>query len=104
MDKTNMSLKRPRNRVGYFNTKKFTSPKHQAETRRQKQYRRNDLSWLHQIFKAFASVRRWFGGMFSFGRKSGPKPEKRYPLWFRNRVARRRRREKIAKESRRMNR
>ena len=111
MDKTNMPLKRPRKHIDAFKGVYRLNPPSPAVERWREHRRESKWGWLQRIFKVFESVRDWFGGCFGgmFGsnwgaRRSGPKPEKRYPLWFRNRVARRRRREEIAKESRRVNR
>jgi len=107
MDKPNMPLRRPRKHMDAFKHSLFVPPKHKAEMERQKRYRKDDLSWLEKIFKVFESVRDWFGGWFGVHedvRVTRKKPDKRYPLWFRNRIARNRRRNKIARESRRRNR
>jgi len=100
MDKSNTPLKRPRKHMDAFKHSIFVPPKHKAEMERQKRYRKESKSWLDTIFQTFKKVARWFG----WGRKYKDSKGRGHSRCWEKRRARNRRRNQIAKESRRRNR
>lgn len=106
MDKAQSPVRRNRKPLNLFRNR-VSEQKERIVLKRKKLYRKDKLTWLKTIFKGFKKVFNWIGGYFGKPQqvvRSTIKPEKRYPHWFCKRIGRNRRRNKIAKASRRANR
>ncbi len=106
MDKASMPKRRNKKPLNLFRNR-VSEKKERVVLQKKKLYHKEKLGWLKTIFKVFEKVWDWFGGYF--GRpveinKPRAKVDPQHPRWFERRIARNRRRNKIAKESRRRNR
>ncbi len=110
MDKANMPKRRNKKPLNLFRNR-VSEKKERVVLQKKKLYHKEKLGWLKTIFKVFEKVWDWFGGYF--GRpveipvernKPRAKVDPQHPRWFERRIARNRRRNKIAKESRKRNR